>query len=102
MVEAVYGELHSYVERAGRERLAFFPKGSNRESREGAMRDFACYFVDRVFYETFRADKSALRGKQLNLLKSACEVIYRDETARDWAERDAEDADTESVDSASA
>jgi CRISPR-associated protein Csc3 len=66
------------------------------------MQDFAGYFVNRVFYETFRADKSALRGKQLNLLKSACEVIYRDETARDWAGRDADDADIESVEEASA
>ena len=92
LVEAVYGELHSYIERAGREGLAYFPKGSDRQSRERAMRDFAAYFVDQVFYQVFRADKSALRGRQLNLLKSACEVIYRDDAARDWA---ASDLDTD-------
>jgi CRISPR-associated protein Csc3 len=88
LVEAVYGELYSYTERAGREGLAYFPKGSNRESRGQAMRDFAAYFVNKVFYETFRADKSALRGKQLNLLKSACEVIYREEADRERTEGD--------------
>jgi CRISPR-associated protein Csc3 len=97
LVEAVYGELYSYVDRAGREKLAYFPKGSDRESREQAMRDFAAYFVNQVFYKTFRADKSTLRGRQLNLLKSACEVIYRDETARDWAKSDSEDADDETA-----
>ncbi len=76
LVEAVYGQLCNYIERAQREGLAYFPKGSTRQSREQAMRGFSAYFVDQVFYGTFRGDKSALRGKQLNLLKSACEVIY--------------------------
>lgn len=81
LVEAVYGELYSYIDRAGREKLAYYPKGSDWESREKAMREFADYFVNELFYETLRGDKSALRGRQLNLLKSACEVIYRDEVA---------------------
>jgi CRISPR-associated protein Csc3 len=82
LVEAVYGELHSYVERGSRERLFYYPKGSDRESREQAMQAFAGHFVNEVFYKTLRGDKSALRGKQLNLLKSACEVIYREADAR--------------------
>lgn len=82
LVEAVYGELYRYIDRAGREGLAYYPKGSDRESREEAMKEFADYFVNDLFYETLQGDKSALRGKQLNLLKSACEVIYRDEVAR--------------------
>lgn len=82
LVEAVYGELYSYIDRAGREGLAYYPKGSDRESREEAMKEFADYFVNDLFYETLQGDKSALRGKQLNLIKSACEVIYRDEVAR--------------------
>jgi CRISPR-associated protein Csc3 len=82
LVEAVYGELYSYIDRAGREGLAYYPKGSDREGREEAMKEFADYFVNDLFYKTLQGDKSALRGKQLNLLKSACEVIYRDEVAR--------------------
>jgi CRISPR-associated protein Csc3 len=82
LVEAVYGELYSYIARASREGLAFYPKGSDWESREQAMREFADYFVNDLFYGTLQGDKSALRGRQLNLLKSACEVIYRDEVGR--------------------
>ena len=83
LVEAVYGELYSYVEgRGSRENLFYRPKGSDRQGREQAMRTFADYFVNDLFYDTLQGDKSALRGKQLNLLKSACEVIYRDEVAR--------------------
>ncbi len=86
--EAVRGALHAFIDRAYRERLAFPPKGSTRESQEAAIQAFAVYFVEQVFYGALRGDRSALRGKQLNLLKNACEVIYLDETARDRAERE--------------
>jgi CRISPR-associated protein Csc3 len=82
LVEAVYGELYSYIDRAGREGLAYYPRGSNWQSRERAMKEFADYFVNDLFHGMLQGDKSALRGRQLNLLKSACEVIYRDEVAR--------------------
>ncbi len=88
LTEAVYGTVRSFIERAYRESLAFPPKGSTRESQEAAMREFAAYFVNAVFYTAFRGDRSALRGKQLNLIKNACEAIYRDEAARDWADRE--------------
>ncbi len=88
LTEAVYGVLHNFIERAYKEQLAFPPKGSTRESQEAAMREFARYFVQEIFFGIFRGDKSALRGKQLNLLKNACEVIYLDEAAKDRAERE--------------
>jgi hypothetical protein len=43
-----------------------------------AIDDFATYFVNDFFLQTLKGDLSALRGKQLNLLKSAVEVLYRD------------------------
>ncbi len=64
-------------------------RGSNRESREEAMHRFAEYFVDTIFYDTFRGDVAALRGRQLNLLRSACEVVYQDAAARDRQDRQA-------------
>ena len=51
------------------------------------MRRFAEYFVGTIFYDTFRGDMAALRGSQLNLLRSACEVLYQDADARDRANR---------------
>lgn len=90
--EAVYGELHAFIERAYQEKLAFPPAGSTREGQQAAMREFARYFVHKIFYEVFRGDRSALRGKQLNLLKNACEVVYLDESAKDRAEHSSVEA----------
>jgi CRISPR-associated protein Csc3 len=86
LVEAVYGELHGRIEGARGRRLFYFPKGSNAASREKAMRAFADYFVGEIFEQALRGDKSALRGKQLNLLKNACEVIYHELEAQEQAE----------------
>lgn len=76
LIEAVYGELRGRIEGAGDQRQFYYPKGSTVASREQAMRAFAEYFVKDVFGESLRGDRSALRGKQLNLLKNACEAIY--------------------------
>ncbi len=92
LTEAVLGELRGRLENSRDRGQFYFPKGSTRESRETAMREFATYFVKEVFYGAFHGDRSALRGKQLNLLKNACEAIYLDEAARDRAEREAVEA----------
>lgn len=76
LVEAVYADLHARIENTGDRRSFYFPKGSKRPDREEAMRAFAGYFVREIFYEGLRGDKSALRGRQLNLLKNACEAVY--------------------------
>lgn len=90
LVEAVRGELRDFMERVGSGRAdGRFAPGSDWVSREEAMRQFAEYFVGTIFCDTLRADKSALRGKQLNLLKNACEVIYVDATAQEWRDRQA-------------
>jgi CRISPR-associated protein Csc3 len=88
LTDAVYGALHAFIDRAYREQLAFPPRGSTRESQQTAMQKFVRHFVNDIFFGVFRGDKSALRGKQLNLLKNACEVIYLDEAAKDKAERE--------------
>ena len=86
--ELVYGELQRRINKLQQDGLAHFPKGSNYESRETAMHKFAAYFVDEIFYGAFRGDASTLQGKQLNLLSSACEAIYRTEQAKEWASGD--------------
>jgi len=89
LMDATHGVLRNFIERAYNEKLAYPPKGSTRESQQEAMREFTRYFVHEIFFGVFRGDKSALRGKQLNLLKNACEVIYLDLAAKDKAEREA-------------
>jgi len=94
LVEAVRGELRDFMDRVGSRRAdGRYAPGSDWESREAAMRRFAEYFVGDIFYDTLRGDKSALRGKQLNLLKNACEVLYRDAAAQEWREK--QEADDE-------
>ncbi|MGE0683385.1 MAG: type I-D CRISPR-associated protein Cas10d/Csc3, partial [Candidatus Binatia bacterium] len=88
LTEAVHGELRAFMERVLTGSAdGMFPPGSNRESREEAMQQFASHFVGTIFYDTFRGDVAALRGRQLNLLKSACEVLYRDASAKDRQEQ---------------
>jgi CRISPR-associated protein Csc3 len=96
LTEAVRGELRAFMERVQTGSAdGIFPRGSARDSREAAMREFAEYFVGRIFYETFHEDVAALRGKQLNLLKNAVEVLYRDASARDRQEDQSDNEDLE-------
>ncbi len=88
LVEAVRGELRDFMDRVGSGRAdGRYAPGSDGPIREGAMRQFAEYFVGTIYCDTLRNDKSALRGKQLNLLKNACEVIYVDATAQERHDR---------------
>jgi CRISPR-associated protein Csc3 len=88
LTEAVFGELRRRVTKLQQDGLAFYPRGIRREEREEAMHKFADYLVKEIYFGAFKGDPSALRGKQLNLLSSACEAIYRDESAKDRAEQE--------------
>ena len=55
---------------------------------DAAINDFADYFVNIIYRKVFVGNRAALAGKQLNLLKNACEVIYMAEQRREWQERD--------------
>jgi len=91
LVEIVRGELSGFVDRVASQRAdGYAPRievDGKRVIDEDAIRQFASYFVNDLFYGALRGDVSALRGRQLNLLKNACEVIYRDLDAQYWAER---------------
>ncbi len=88
LTDAVRGQLAAFMNRAKTDRAeGRLAPGSTAESREEAMRRFAEYFVGTIFYETFHQDVAALRGRQLNILRSACEVVYQDAAARDRQER---------------
>lgn len=87
LVEAVHGRLYVRIRQLFREQLAYPPQGSTIEEQDAAIAEFARYFVDDLYYGAFRGDKASLRGKQLNLIKNACEVLYRTADAAYWAER---------------
>lgn len=88
LVEVAYGELYRFMDRVSSGQAdGRFPKGVSASERDQAMRLFCQKFVQDIFIGVFKQDVAALRGKQLNLLRSACEAIYRDEQLREWAER---------------
>ena len=88
LIQVVTGELDRFVLRVSENKAdGRLPYGVDKQTRDQAIRAFATYFVQNLFFDILRSDISALRGKQINLLKSACEVIYRDLDAQYWAER---------------
>ena len=90
LIEVVYGAIYSFMDRVARRSAdGNFARGSNYESRETAMKAFASYFVTDIYFDALGGDTAALRGKQLNLLKNTCEVIYLDAEATYWRERNA-------------
>jgi CRISPR-associated protein Csc3 len=98
LVEVAYGELSKFMKRVGEGGAdGRLPKGVSPEERRVAMQAFCAYFVKDVFIAVFNGDVAALRGKQLNLLKSACEAIYREKQYDEWqASGQDEAADDES------
>ena len=99
LTEAVRGELRAFMKRVQTGSAdGMFPPGSSRESREETMQRFAEYFVGTIFYDTFRGDMAALRGRQLNIIKNTCEVLYRDAAARSRQEAEKTAPEEEAVD----
>jgi len=89
LTEVAYGELYRFMDRVSKGLAdGRFPKGISLPERETHMQQFCEIFVIEVFKGVFRGDVAALRGKQLNLLRSACEVLYRNAQTKEWAERD--------------
>lgn len=78
LVEAVAASLSKFMERVSNNRAeGRLAPGSTHATRQQAMQDFSHYLVYTVYRATFDGDRAALRGTQLNLLKDACELIYR-------------------------
>jgi CRISPR-associated protein Csc3 len=87
LLEAVEGRLNALVSSVlANQAEGRLPPGSTAQSRAEAVRAFTNYFVDQVFFGALAGDTAALRGKQLNLLKNACEAVY---LALDAQEREA-------------
>ncbi len=103
LIEVAYGELSKFMKRVIDGAADGYPaKGVSPESEVGrtAMREFCRFFVRDVYVGIFNKDVAALRGKQLNLLKSACEAIYRDKQYAEWqaSGRAAEEVEEEETD----
>lgn len=93
LLEVVRSRLEQFVERVSKDKadgvvpVWLYEKDQLQEQLAEAIDSFARYFVETIYRDVFRQDRAALAGKQLNLLKNACESIYLAEQRREWRER---------------
>jgi CRISPR-associated protein Csc3 len=93
LLEVVRSRLEQFVERVGKDKadgsvpVWLYPKDQIQNELADAIDAFARYFVETIYRDVFKQDRAALAGKQLNLLKNACESIYMAEQRREWRER---------------
>ena len=103
LTEVVYGEVRGFVERVANSsadgrlspRINDETPAEAMNRRFAAVKAFAAYFVGTIYFDVLGGDMAALRGKQLNLLKNTCEIIYLDAEAAYWQERNAAPDETE-------
>ncbi|NJM08203.1 hypothetical protein HC891_21510 [Candidatus Gracilibacteria bacterium] len=88
-MEVVQGRLEKFIENVDRGNAdGTIPKWIAFETRQASLESFSRYIVEQIYRQTFGGNRAALAGKQLNLLKNACEAIYRAEQRREWRERE--------------
>ncbi|MFV9505872.1 MAG: type I-D CRISPR-associated protein Cas10d/Csc3 [Oscillochloridaceae bacterium umkhey_bin13] len=93
LLEVVKSRIEQFVERVGKDKadgtvpVWLYPKDQVQAEIQAAIDDFSRYFVETIYRDVFKEDRAALAGKQLNLLKNACESIYLAEQRREWRER---------------
>lgn len=63
------------------------------EEERQAIYDFARYFVEDVFYGTFKGDRARLAGAQLNLIRDTCDYLYRLANDEEYKQRNQDEVD---------
>ena len=91
----VAAEVFKLMDRVRGARAEGFTQMQNREEERQAILDFARYFVDDVFEKAFSGDRARLAGRQLNLIRDTCELIYRLEQDRENQSRQAQGESSE-------
>jgi len=108
--EAIVGALSALMERVHRKHAEGRPNPELWSTGSDGKRHFdynvertniiafVDYFVGNVFAEALRHDRAALAGRQLNLLKNACEAVYLSLEARSKTPPPADDETEENGD----
>lgn len=82
---AVAGEISKLMDRVHADtaegRWVF--NNNQREEERQAVLEFSKYFVGEVFENAFAGDRARLAGRQINLIRDACEFLYRLEDDRE-------------------
>ena len=107
LFEVVRSRLEQFVERVSHNKADgtvptwLYPEKETRSAAiQVAIEDFAHYFVETIYRDIFKQDRAAIAGKQLNLLKNACESIYMAEQRREWRERNESSEDKQDTEAA--
>lgn len=77
LTEVVWGEVQGFINRVRDKSAQGYAMAPYPEA-DAAVKAFAHYFVHDLFVAALKGDVAALRGRQLNLLKNACEVLYNE------------------------
>ncbi|MFN6565176.1 MAG: type I-D CRISPR-associated protein Cas10d/Csc3 [Nostoc sp. ChiSLP01] len=77
LVDLVTAEIFQLMKRVHASRAEGRWIISNREEELQAIKDFAEYFVVKVFSESFAGDRARLQGRQMNYIRNTCEYLYR-------------------------
>lgn len=83
LVMVVAAEIFKLMDRVRNSRAEGFTQIRDREAERQAILEFARYFVEDVFEQAFAGDRARLSGRQLNLIRDTCELLYRLEQDND-------------------
>lgn len=88
LLEVVQGRLEKFIENVSKNKAdGSIPGWIEPATRQAALEQFCTSFVLTIYRDVFGRNRAALAGRQLNLLKNACESIYMAEQRREWRER---------------
>jgi CRISPR-associated protein Csc3 len=87
LVDAVAAEVFKLMQRVHNSTAEGRWVFKKREDEREAILEFAKYFVEDVFYGSFRGDRARLAGKQINLIRDTCEFLYRLEDDKEIREK---------------
>ncbi|KYC39370.1 type I-D CRISPR-associated protein Cas10d/Csc3 [Scytonema hofmannii PCC 7110] len=77
LIDLVTAEVFQLMKRVHASRAEGRWMISKKEEELHAIRDFAEYFVVKVFNESFVGDRARLQGRQMNYIRNTCEYLYR-------------------------
>ncbi len=99
LVHAVAARIFKLMERVHNDTADGYSLMKKRDEEREAILDFARYFVTEVFEKSFAGDRARLAGRQINIIRDTCELLYRledDKERRARGDKSTDDASEES------
>lgn len=87
LADAVAASLNKLLDRVLSNSAEGYSPMKGAEERRLAVREFAEYFVNDLFFGALKGDAARLAGSQLNLIRDTCDTLYREMGDRERAEK---------------